>query len=312
MSDNIRLVDPLDIRRNEENPRLIFNQEDLDALEESISRQGILVPLTVFDNEDKTYTILDGERRWRCAKKLGHERVPVIIQPKPDLVTNIMMMFAIHKARSDWDPLPTALKLERLETILQERMGRPPTEADLAAAASLSRGEIRRYRRILALPQKFKDELMLELEKPRSQQILTVDHVMEAAKGAESLSKRNIISTEEEITLTDSLVNKFRNKTLKSTVEPRELPKIARAVERGDISANIARSTVLRLINDSSYTVKKAFTDTVEKVELYRSTEILASRLNDKIRLHIDNNDEISESLKSELRKLSNSISMVV
>ena len=27
-----------------------------------------------------------------------------------------MMMFAIHNARQDWDPLPTALKLEELET----------------------------------------------------------------------------------------------------------------------------------------------------------------------------------------------------
>lgn len=38
--------------------------------------------------------------------------MPVIVQPKPDKLQNIMMMFAIHNARRDWDPLPTAYTLQ--------------------------------------------------------------------------------------------------------------------------------------------------------------------------------------------------------
>ena len=95
MADVVTLLDPGKLERNKDNPRLIFRQDDLDALQQSIADQGILVPLTVF-KEGHGYRLLDGERRWRCAIKLGLSRVPVIVQPKPERLQNIMMMFAIH------------------------------------------------------------------------------------------------------------------------------------------------------------------------------------------------------------------------
>jgi ParB family chromosome partitioning protein len=103
MAATVELVDPRKIQKNPDNPRLIFQSQELSALEESIREQGILVPLTVF-KDGRQFTLLDGERRWRCSLRLGLHNVPVIIQEKPDRVTNIMMMFAIHNARQDWDP----------------------------------------------------------------------------------------------------------------------------------------------------------------------------------------------------------------
>lgn len=303
MAENVRLVDPKDIDRNEENPRLIFHQEELESLEESISSQGILVPLTVFDNGPR-YTILDGERRWRCALKLGLSGVPVIVQPKPDLVTNIMMMFAIHKARSDWDPLPTALKLQKLEQVLGERLGKPPTESELGAAASLDRGEVRRYRRILALPAEFKEELMEELNKPRSQQALTVDHVMEATRGAEALRKREVISHDVEYQLSAALVQKFRDKVLKSTVEPRQLPKLARAVDRGEVSREDAQRIVARLIYEPAYTVNDAYRESVAQHEYDHATEQLADRIIDRLHSHIESGASIGPNLRTALQRL--------
>src|SRR5436309_2719031 len=126
MVATVQLVDPRTIQKNTANPRLIFRQDELDSLADSIREQGILVPLAVYRSRDK-YTLLDGERRWRCAIRLGLNKVPVIVQDKPDPVTNIMMMFAIHNARKDWDPLPTAMKLEELEKKLSGPKGKPPT-----------------------------------------------------------------------------------------------------------------------------------------------------------------------------------------
>src|SRR5579859_3107159 len=108
MADNVALLDPQKIKPNPENPRLIFHADELQGLEDSIKLQGVLVPIAVYRDGAK-YVILDGERRWRCALKLGLPRLPAIVQPKPDRLTNIMMMFAIHNARRDWDPLPTAM-----------------------------------------------------------------------------------------------------------------------------------------------------------------------------------------------------------
>jgi ParB/RepB/Spo0J family partition protein len=103
VAESVKLLDPKLLKRNEDNPRLIFRQEDMDALEKSIADQGILVPLTVYQ-EGKHYRLLDGERRWRCALKLGLPIVPTLIQPRPERLQNIMMMFAIHHARKDWFP----------------------------------------------------------------------------------------------------------------------------------------------------------------------------------------------------------------
>jgi len=103
---------------NPENPRLIFNQERLDALAESIAEVGILVPLIVFQEDDGRYILLDGERRWRCAKRLNIKDVPANIIAKPSKVENILRMFNIHNVREDWELMPTALKLRQVMEVL--------------------------------------------------------------------------------------------------------------------------------------------------------------------------------------------------
>lgn len=307
MAEGLSLLDPRKLERNPDNPRLIFRQDELDALQESIDSQGILVPLTVY-KEGKIYRLLDGERRWRCALKLGLSRVPVIIQPKPDHLTNIMMMFAIHNARRDWDPLPTALKLEELEQIFKEQQGRLPTEKELAELASMSRGEVRRLRKLLALPKKYRVLLLAELEKPRSQQKITVDQVLEATKAAESLRKKEIIDSRKERSLRDSLIDKFRMGVIDNTVAPRQLVRVAQAVERGGLAIAKAEKIVDRLIDDPGYTIDHAFKSSAEEADHLHSVEQLVSRADKKLREHIKKNYNVSEGLRDALRNLARSI----
>jgi ParB/RepB/Spo0J family partition protein len=301
--ESVRLVDPADIERNPENPRLVFREDELEALQESIASQGILVPLTIYDKGER-YIILDGERRWRCALKLGLTSVPTIVQPEPDAVTNIMMMFAIHKARSDWDPLPTAIKLEQLEAILEKRLGTRPTEQQLAAAASLSRGEVRRYRNISALPDLYKKRLLAELEKPRTLQTLTVDHVLESVRGAEALNKYGVINKSEQNQLANALVDKFASRTLSSTVEPRLLPRIARAVDRAEIGRGSAKRAVMRIVTEEKYTVKDAFRNSVERVDFEHATEKLIDRVVSRLEDHLSRSYELGEGLEESLKRL--------
>ena len=148
--------------------------------------------MTLYEH-GKRFVILDGERRWRSAIKLALPRVPAIVQPEPTRMQNIMMMFAIHNTRRDWDPLPAAFKLRELETEFSTLNGRTPTEAELAQVASLTRGEVRRLKKLLGLPKHYHDELLSELEKPKSKQRLTVDQVLESTRGVESLVKRGIL-----------------------------------------------------------------------------------------------------------------------
>lgn len=303
MAENVTLIDPRRLERSPDNPRLIFRQDELEQLEQSIKENGILVPLTIYKDRNK-YILLDGERRWRCALKLGLESVPVIVQPKPDRMRRIMIMFATHKARKDWDPLPTALKLADLESEFLHRFERLPNEKELSGIASISRGEVRRLKKLLNLPEEFKKELMLELELPRSEQRLTVDQVLETTKGAEALRKREVIDEQEENNLSRAIVHKFKRGLIKSTVDPRKLVRIARAVERNELEKRTARRVVMRLIDDESYTIDQAFSATVEQADYQYGTRQLADRVQARLREIEKGNQDISPQLANVLRQL--------
>jgi ParB/RepB/Spo0J family partition protein len=304
----ISLIAPQKLRPNPENPRLIFHLEELRVLQDSIKNQGILVPLTVY-RERPGYVILDGERRWRCAIKLGLDKVPAIVQPKPEPLQNLMMMFAIHNQRQDWDPLPTAYKLQELEQRVSDEWDRRPTEAELAELASITRGEVRRLKALLSLPQEYRDELMEELKKPRDEQLLTVDHVLEATRGASALAKRGVIEEgDQEEELRRAVVDKFKTEVLTSTVEPRLLARMARAVEREEISPAVARRAVSRIVEDPTYSVADAFEGSVQAVDFSHGTEQLAQRLAVRIDEQKSEDYEPTDSLRDALKELASSI----
>ena len=50
-------------------PRKIFDEEELQALADSISQHGVIQPLTVRKGENGFYQIIAGERRWRASGK---------------------------------------------------------------------------------------------------------------------------------------------------------------------------------------------------------------------------------------------------
>jgi ParB/RepB/Spo0J family partition protein len=66
------------------NPRMVFSAESLQELEESILKQGILVPLKVRPIRDGEYDLIYGERRLRAAQELGFETVPCLIEEADD------------------------------------------------------------------------------------------------------------------------------------------------------------------------------------------------------------------------------------
>ena len=116
--------------------------------------------MTVYKNEKSFpkshYVILDGERRWRCAKELGLTTIPanVIDEPK-DITQNILFMFNIHHFRKEWALFPTALKLE----VIIEKLG-TDQESILSEFTGVSRSTIRRCKSLLWFPKKYRDTLM--------------------------------------------------------------------------------------------------------------------------------------------------------
>ncbi len=153
----IKYINTKDLLANPHNPRMLFDRGPLDVLRGSIEKVGILVPLTVYWSEaQKSYIILDGQRRWLCAKELNLQTVPVNQVAEPTLVQNIVTMFQIHKLREDWELMPTALKLEVLINALAEK-----SEKRIAELTGLDQSVVSRCKKLLSYLKKYQD-LMLD------------------------------------------------------------------------------------------------------------------------------------------------------
>lgn len=64
----------------DQQPRRYFDPQAMQSLINSIQRDGILEPLLVRERESDRYELVAGERRYRAAKEVGLEYVPVVIR----------------------------------------------------------------------------------------------------------------------------------------------------------------------------------------------------------------------------------------
>ncbi|MEJ6951949.1 nucleoid occlusion protein [Natronospora cellulosivora (SeqCode)] len=72
------------ISTNPYQPRLIFNQDEIDELAQSIKNYGIIQPLLVRSKGEK-YELVAGERRLRACKSLGMDKVSVVVKELNDI-----------------------------------------------------------------------------------------------------------------------------------------------------------------------------------------------------------------------------------
>lgn len=72
------------VEPNPDQPRQDFDEEELEALAESIRVHGILQPLTVRETGGGYYQIIAGERRWRGARMANLTEVPAIVVEADD------------------------------------------------------------------------------------------------------------------------------------------------------------------------------------------------------------------------------------
>ncbi len=155
-SVGVKTIPTNDLEPNPYNPRRLFDPAPLKTLRESIAKVGILVPLTVYRARGrKAWVILDGQRRWICAKELRLKTVPANQVAEPTVVQNIVTMFQIHKLREDWELMPTALTLDLLMRELKESR-----DSALAELTGLDRAVVVRCKKLLSFPKKYQDMML--------------------------------------------------------------------------------------------------------------------------------------------------------
>ncbi len=226
-------IEPNDMSPNPHNPRLVFEEEGMQELKKSISKVGILVPLTVYKNEKAvprtTYILLDGERRWRVAKELGLPTIPANVIDEPeDITQNILFMFNIHHYRKEWELFPTALKLE----VIIDKLG-SDSETTLSAFTGVSRSMIRRCKILLWYPDKYRSLLS-------SRDIrISTDFFIELYPIAFRLSQEDEYQFPTGLEqMVDKMINKFLRQDV--IVDVKEFREIRRSLGYYDTKGNIS------------------------------------------------------------------------
>lgn len=263
-ANRLKMISPSDISPNPENPRLIFRQDEMESLMLSIDKHGIQVPLTVY-KEGASYRLLDGERRWRCARKLNLKAVPAIVQDKPTELQNLVLMYNIHALREQWDYYTIASKLERVIELYERENGFAPNETTLSELTGLTRGAIRRCQLLIDLPPRFKGLLVEELQKPKSQQRLSEDFFLEMQKALKAVVRRLPEYEPRLDQIRDTLVSKFQNKIISAVTDFRQLSKIATAVDTLGIAQRTAKRALDRVFDPAEKTtIREAYQTTVQ------------------------------------------------
>ena len=80
--DNGLLLIPIEkIFRDENQPRKEFDKEKIEELAQSISKNGLIQPLILTKNDNDSYTLVAGERRWRAAQIANLKILPSLLLP---------------------------------------------------------------------------------------------------------------------------------------------------------------------------------------------------------------------------------------
>ena len=132
------------VEPNPDQPRQDFDEEELQALADSIEIHGIIQPLTVRELSSGYYQIIAGERRWRAARLANLSEIPAVIIEADDKKVKELALIE-NLQRQDLNPVEEALGYQSLI----EEYGL--TQEDAAKRVGKSRPAVANALRLLAL-----------------------------------------------------------------------------------------------------------------------------------------------------------------
>ena len=306
VTSTLRQISPDKIRRNPDNPRLIFREDEMQELMDSISEVGIKVPVSLYEDGQR-FVLIDGERRWSCAKRLNLQSIPAITQPKPTKLENLLMMFNIHNVRVDWDPMPMALKLQDIRDLLAKE-GKATNPQALSAVTGVPLASVRRALDLLDLPGKYQKLLLREAAKPRADQRVKADLFIEIYKSLHAVERHapEVLKTVSKPQYVDSMVQKYMNGVIENVVAYRDVSKIARA-ELAGVEKSEAVPTLVKLVTTKNYSIKDAYHDTVQAAYEQRDLVTRLQGLAEKL-VAVRTNARLPPEMRDALQRLRSEI----
>ncbi len=143
-----------DIKPNINQPRSYFDDDSIKELSGSIKEQGLLMPILVKENKNsannKKFTIIAGERRWRACKSLKMKKINAIVIKNTSEKSDALAAIIENVQREDLSVLEEAMAYEKL--IKNYKM----KHEDIAKNTGKSRSYITNLLRVLSLNEEVK------------------------------------------------------------------------------------------------------------------------------------------------------------
>lgn len=194
------------IRPNPHQPRTEFNEVALEQLASSISKHGLIQPITVRYLGQKRFELISGERRLRASKLAGIPEIPSYVREVND---EEIIAFALIEniQREDLNPLEIALGYQRL---IDECTY---TQSEVADRVGKNRTTVTNTLRLLQLPDFVQAALRDEsISSGHARALINVKSEDDQKKILKS-----IISKSLSVRQTEELVSTYDKKTVQNT-----------------------------------------------------------------------------------------------
>lgn len=133
-----------ELEPNRDQPRKQFSEESIQTLADSIQQYGMIQPILVRPL-GLNYQIVAGERRWRAARMLGLDEVPVVIRELSDEETMAIALIE-NLQRENLNPMEEANGYDQLMKKFNM------TQDEVAKHVGKSRSAVANSLRLLKLP----------------------------------------------------------------------------------------------------------------------------------------------------------------
>jgi ParB family chromosome partitioning protein len=142
---------PLDaIDPNPDQPRRVFDPEQLATLAESIRRHGVLQPVVV-RRAGSRYQLLVGERRWRATREAGLATIPAVVADVEER-DRLDIALVENVQRHDLNPIELA---HAFRTLAEGGA----TQEEIGGRVGLDRSTVANHLRLLELPRELQEDV---------------------------------------------------------------------------------------------------------------------------------------------------------
>ena len=238
---------------NQQQPRVYFDEDELNELSQSIKEKGVIQPLIVSKKTDDQYELIAGERRLRASKIAGLDTVPVVVQEVTSGDSMLELALIENIQRTDLNALEEAEAYKKLI----ERFGY--TQEETAKRVGKKRTTVTNTLRLLLLPDFVKEDLYSgSLSEGHARALLRINDDISSIKDI----RDQIIQKKLSVRQTEQLVRKIgKPSTSSKRITPKE-------TDENEIPGSYKKALENQLTNKFNSKVKILSSGSRGKIEI--------------------------------------------